>query len=90
MKHAAGKIATIPLALALGIVWGGAMIFVGLIGDYLQLGKQFVESMGSIYIGYSTSLSGSLLGGLYGFLDGFIFGLLVAWLYNFFVRKFYQ
>ena len=90
MDHTTGKISILPLALSLGIVWGGSMLFVGLIGDYFSLGKNFVDAMGSIYIGYTTTFGGSLLGGLYGFLDGFIFGVLIAWFYNFFSKKWHK
>ena len=72
-------------ALTLGLLWGGAMLFVGVVnmisGDYGQL---FLAVMASMYPGFyvSRSFGDVIVGGLYGLVDGGIGGALLAWLYN--------
>ena len=77
------------LALTLGLVWGGALLLVGLAamflgaeGDYY--GKDFLLAIASVYPGYRgvPELPDILLGAGYGFVDGLIGGAVVAWLYN--------
>lgn len=80
------KLSPIALGLALGVVWGGAVFIVGLLSHYLGFGTAFVTSMGVMYIGYEPSVLGSAIGGFMGFIDAFIGGLLIAWLYNMFLR----
>ncbi len=74
------------LALSFGLCWGGAMLLVGWAAT-VGWGVKFVEVMGSIYIGFEPSLTGALVGGIWGFVDGMLGGLIVALLYNLFVRK---
>ncbi|WP_035918972.1 bacteriophage holin [Legionella fairfieldensis] len=78
------KLHPLALGLALGVIWGISTLLMGLIATYYAYGKTFVAAMGSLYIGYEPSVSGSLIGGLIGFIDAFIGGVLVAWLYNLF------
>lgn len=75
------------LALAAGLLWGGAILLVG----FLHLidssyAVNFLEMMGSIYPGFhaARSFGDMLLGAFYGFADGLIGGILFGWLYNFF------
>lgn len=73
------------MALTFGLLWGGAMLVVGIVnrisGDYGQL---FLAVMASLYPGYyvGRGFGDVLVGGLYGLVDGGIGGALVAWLYN--------
>ncbi len=73
------------LALASAILWGLAMLVVGLAnltwGNY---GQQFLQIMSSIYLGYhaTRSIVEVVVGGLYGAVDGFVGGAVFAWLYN--------
>lgn len=77
------------LALASAILWGLAMLAVGLAnlvwGDY---GQQFLQTMSSIYLGYhaTRSIVEVVVGGLYGAVDGFVGGAVFAWLYNQFAQ----
>ena len=77
------------LALASAILWGLAMLVVGLAnfvwGDY---GQQFLQTMSSIYLGYhaTRSIVEVVVGGLYGAVDGFVGGAVFAWLYNQFAQ----
>ena len=77
------------LALASGILWGVAMLGMGLAnliwGSY---GQQFLQMMASVYPGYHAirSVSGVIVGILYGFVDGLVAGAIFAWLYNQFAK----
>lgn len=77
------------LALTSGVLWGLAMLVMGLAnliwGSY---GQQFLQTMSSVYPGYHAtgSIAEVIVGTLYGFVDGLIGGAVFAWLYNQFVR----
>ena len=70
------------LGLTLGIVWGMAMLLLGLIAMFSNRGTAWIELMSSLYIGYKATLLGSIIGGAWGFVDACIGGIIVAWLYN--------
>jgi hypothetical protein len=77
------------LALASGILWGVAMLGMGLANlIWSSYGQQFLQTMASVYIGYhvTRSIAEVIVGALYGFVDGLIGGAVFAWLYNQFVR----
>ena len=67
---------------ALGIVWGAAMLIMGLLNMWLGWGGAFEEVMSTVYLGYKPTLLGSIIGGLWGFVDAGIAGVVVGWLYN--------
>lgn len=79
------KLCAICLGLSLGIIWSVSLLLIGIlsISDH---GVAFVHSIGKFYIGYSPTWLGSLIGAAWGFLDAFIGGLVLAWLYNYFVK----
>jgi hypothetical protein len=70
------------LGLTLGIVWGAGMLLLGLMSDFWNWGLDFVTLMGSVYVGYNSTLGGVLIGTVWGFCDGVICGVLIAWVYN--------
>jgi hypothetical protein len=78
------------LAWASGILWGVAMLGMGLVnlvwGSY---GQQFLQTMSSVYPGYhaTRSVVEVIVGTLYGVVDGVIGGAVFAWLYNQFARS---
>ena len=80
------KLSPVSLGLALGILWGVSLLVTGLVATYYSYGKPFVMAISVMYMGYEPSVTGSLIGGLIGFVDAFIGGLIIAWLYNFFLR----
>lgn len=80
------KLSPAAFGLALGVVWGSAVLIVGLLAHYFSYGTAFVTSMGIMYIGYEPSVLGSIIGGVMGFIDALIAGALIAWLYNLFLR----
>ena len=84
------KLSVKGLAMASGILWGVAMLVMGLAnliwGGY---GQQFLQLMASVYPGYhaTRSIAEVIVGTLYGAVDGFIDGAVFAWLYNQFARS---
>jgi hypothetical protein len=83
------KLSVKGLALASAILWGVAMLCMGLANlIWSSYGQQFLQTMASVYIGYhaTRSIAEVIVGTLYGFLDGLIGGAVFAWLYNRFVR----
>jgi TRAP-type mannitol/chloroaromatic compound transport system permease large subunit len=83
------KFSTKGLALASGILWGLAMLLMGLAnlvwGNYAQ---QFLQTVASVYPGYhaTRSIAEVIVGTLYGTVDGFVGGAVFAWLYNQFAK----
>lgn len=79
------RLSTKGLALSLGLLWGGAMLVVGLFHMAVPTyGGVFLSVISSVYPGADTTsaLGPVLIGALYGFVDGAIAGALVALLYN--------
>ncbi len=84
------KISSVALGLTLGILWGAAMCVIGAIHSIFPgYGAEFFRLMASIYPGIAGTgeLSDIVVATLYGLLDGFFFGFLMAWLYNFALKK---
>ena len=73
------------MALTFGLLWGGAMLLVGVVnmitGNYGQL---FLALMASLYPGYYVggTMKDAIVGALYGLVDGGIGGAVLALLYN--------
>ncbi len=79
------KISVKGLAVASGILWGVAMLGMGLANlIWANYGQQFLQTMASVYPGYhaNSSVAEVIVGTLYGFVDGLIAGAVFAWLYN--------
>lgn len=77
------------LALAAGILWALAVLFVGFLNLlWPPYGKAFLDVVSSVYPGYKVtgSLGSVIVGTLYVLLDGLISGAIFAWLYNCFAR----
>ena len=77
------------LALASGILWGLAMLGMGLANLIWDgYGQQVLQTMASVYFGYhaTRSIGEVIVGTLYGAVDGLIAGAVFAWLYNRFAK----
>ncbi len=81
------KLKPVALGLALGIIWGVFLML--MTWWFLIVGSpgSTLAKLGIIYLGYSVSFGGAFLGLIWGFIDGFIGGVIIAWLYNKFVRE---
>ena len=75
------------ITLSASLLWGGAMLLVGLIHMAApSYGGEFLRMMSSVYPGADTAptLVRVLIGAVYGFVDGAVAGWLFAWLYQMF------
>ncbi len=75
------------LMCACGLLWGGAVLFVGLLNlASASYGTVFLKLTSSVYPGFHASRTSAdvLVGTIYGLLDGAVAGLLLGWLYNIF------
>jgi hypothetical protein len=75
------------LALAAGLLWGGAILAVGVANMiWPAYGGAFLDLAASIYPGYhpGTGIGSIVTGTVYGLIDGAIGGAILAWLYNLF------
>jgi len=83
------RLSTKGLALASGILWGVAMLGMGLANlIWANYGQLFLQTMSSVYPGYhaTRSIAEVVVGTLYGVVDGFVAGAVFAWLYNQFAK----
>ena len=72
-------------SLACGLIWGGAILVVGLANQVSPTyGQAFLQLCASIYPGYHAggSMGQVAVGTLYGLVDGGIGGCVFSWLYN--------
>ena len=73
------------MATVVALLWGGCLLFVGLINiGAPSYGADFLRMMSSVYPGFHDTRTWGevVLGTVYGLVDGAIGGLLFAWLYN--------
>ncbi len=83
------KINVKALAVASAILWGLAMLGMGLANlIWSGYGQQFLQTVASVYPGYhaTRSIAEVIVGTLYGAVDGLIGGAVFAWLYNQFAK----
>ena len=83
------KIKVKALAVASAILWGAAMLGMGLANlVWSGYGQQFLQTMASVYFGYhaTRSIAEVIVGTLYGAGDGLVGGAVFAWLYNRFAK----
>lgn len=73
------------MAIVPALLWGGCMLFVGLINmGAPSYGGDFLRMMSSVYPGFHDTRTAAevVIGTIYGLVDGAIAGVLFAWLYN--------
>jgi hypothetical protein len=75
------------LMLALGLLWGGCLLCVGLVHlASPSYASSFLEGVSSIYPGFhaARTFGGVVVGTVYGLIDGGLGGFFFGWLYNLF------
>lgn len=75
------KLKVVPMALALGVIWGMGIMLLGWVSA-AGWGTKLVEVLSSLYLGYASTFLGGAIGGLWAFGDGFLAGLLLTVFYN--------
>jgi hypothetical protein len=73
------------MALSGALLWGGAVLFVGLINlAKPTYGLAFLEMVSSVYPWFHASRTypDIVIGTIDGLIDGAVAGFLFAWLYN--------
>ena len=78
------------LAIVSALLWGGCVLFVGLVNVASpSYGAGFLTWMSSVYPGFHDShrFADVLIGTGYGLVDGAVGGFLFGRLYNFFARQ---
>jgi len=81
------KISVKSLAIAGAILWGSAILIVGLINLFVPAyGLSFLQGLSSVYPGFhdSRTVGSVAIATVDGLIDGGVAGLLLAWLYNVF------
>ncbi len=68
--------------LSCGIVWGLAMLILGIMDMFSNWGIGITNVMSSLYLGYKPTILGSLIGCLWGFFDAGVGGAVIALIYN--------
>lgn len=79
------KLNTKALAITSSLLWGGAVLTVGLINlAKPSYGRRFLEMIGSVYPGYHANreIRDLATGTAYALLDGAVGGAVIAGVYN--------
>ena len=73
------------MSIAAGLLWGGAILCVGLINLVdANYGTNFIQLTSSVYPWFhaSRTIGNVVIGTVDGFIDGAFAGMIFAWLYN--------
>lgn len=79
------KLSIRALTITAALLWGGGMLFVGVLNlASASYGVAFLQMMSSIYPGFhaTRTLADVVVGTIYAMVDGAICGFLFGWLYN--------
>jgi hypothetical protein len=85
------KFNILALGLTAGLIWGGAILVVGVANlIWPGYGQAFLDLLASIYPGYhpGSSIGSVIAGTIYGMVDGGIGGVIFGWLYNLLASRF--
>lgn len=76
-----GTIDGSALAKALGLLWAGGVVTLGLTAR-AGWGEEWRDLLADVYLGYDSTKNGLLIGAVWAFFDAFVGAKLLAWLYN--------
>ncbi len=85
-KKCVTKLNSCGLGVGCGITWGLATFLLGLVNIYVDWGRELLDVLSSLYIGFDYTLIGAFIGLFWGLVEGFIFGSLTACFYNLCVK----
>ena len=80
------KLNICAMGMAIGLTWGFGCLFLSYMQIWFQMGQPMIDAIASIYLGYEATYLGGVIGLFWAFIDGFIGGIIVAFLYNKFMR----
>lgn len=75
------------MTIAFGVTWGAGVLLLGLLAWLLGWGVPMVTVLGSLYLGFTTTLAGTVIGTIWALVDGAIAGAILAWIYNMAVSR---
>lgn len=81
-----GKLNVKAFGLACGVLSGGCTLIAGLIDTVSTWGDAWGEMIASVYLGYTPTIAGSIIGGIWSFVIAGAGGLILARLYNKFLK----
>lgn len=82
-----GRLSVCALGGALGIFSALWIVVLGVSAFLFKYGVAWVSLMSSVYVGFDATPGGIAIGAVWAFIDGFICGAIIAWLYNWIVRR---
>jgi hypothetical protein len=77
-----GKLDVMAWGLVLGCLWGLCILVLALVSKVTGRGRDVIQFIAKVYVGYGATVPGSFTGAVWGFIDGAISGMLIAWGYN--------
>ena len=80
------KLKVSAFGLACGLMWAICIVLITLLVTFTPYWSELVTWIGKLYLGYDATLGGTFIGAIWAFIDGFIGGVVLAWLYNMFVK----
>lgn len=80
------RLGVISLGLAVGVTAAIYVFLLGIAAGLFGWGVVAVSVLSNLFIGYEPSVVGSITGAVWAFVNGLVAGILIAWLYNAFLR----
>ena len=86
-KPQRAALGVISFGLATGITAAIFVFLLAIAAGLFEWGVPVVAVLSHLFIGYMPSIVGAVAGAVWAFVDGFVAGILIAWLYNAFLRS---
>lgn len=59
----------------IGTMWGVNLLLLAILSVFFGLGGSIIALLGTLYVGYTTTIVGGIIGLVLGFLHGYIIGV---------------